>query len=168
MVTALSADGVRLVDSAGSASVIALSALITDPTLEVVAGASRARPSLRSLDSLPDHVAAQARWWEGHLVEVLTGRHPDLEAGEPSKPEYDPASRSLRQRELSKLDELHRVGYRVGLTTVKRQRRLYERDGVWGLETGTQQVPPQGPRSRRACFRPDEDLEDLARLPFAR
>ncbi|GGO00066.1 hypothetical protein GCM10011610_68680 [Nocardia rhizosphaerihabitans] len=31
-----------------------------------------------------------------------------------------------------------------------------------GMETGAQQVPSQGPCSRRACVRPDEDLEDPA------
>jgi putative transposase len=132
-VTALSGDGVRLIDATGAISIVALSVLITDPTLELVAGAARGRPSLRSLDGLPDQVAAQARWWEGHVVEVLTGRRPDAAAGEPVKPEYDVRSRSLRQRELAKLDELHRAGHRIGLTTLKRQRRLYEHDGVWGL-----------------------------------
>src|SRR5690606_31966623 len=34
-----------------------------------------------------------------------------------------------------------------------------------GLERGTQQVPQAGPRPRRACLRPHEDLEDPPRLP---
>lgn len=38
-------------------------------------------------------------------------------------------------------------------------------DRTPGLETGTQCVPPQGPRPRRARLRPDEDLEDPSRLP---
>jgi hypothetical protein len=34
-----------------------------------------------------------------------------------------------------------------------------------GLEGGTQRLPPQSPRPRRARLRPHEDLEDPARLP---
>lgn len=33
------------------------------------------------------------------------------------------------------------------------------------LEARAQRLSPHGPRSGRACFRPDEDLEDPARLP---
>jgi putative transposase len=131
VVAALSGEGVGLVDASGAASSVQLAVLLADPTLAVVAGA--ARPPLRSLDGLPEHVASQARWWEGHVVEVLTGRHPDTTADQPPKPEYDVRIRSLRQRELAKLDELSRAGHQIGLTTLKRQRRLYERDGVWGL-----------------------------------
>jgi hypothetical protein len=131
VVAALSGEGVGLVDASGAASSIELAVLLADPSLTVVAEA--ARPPLRSLDGLPEHVASQARWWEGHVVEVLTGRHPDASAQRPPKPEYDVRVRSLRQRELAKLDELGRAGHQIGLTTLKRQRRLYERDGVWGL-----------------------------------
>jgi putative transposase len=39
-----------------------------------------------------------------------------------------------------------RAGHRIGLTTLKRQRRLYERDGVWGLvgHRATQLSSPAG------------------------
>jgi putative transposase len=40
------------------------------------------------------------------LIEVLTGRRPDAEPGARPRPEFDPSSRSLRQRELGKLAEL--------------------------------------------------------------
>lgn len=43
-------------------------------------------------------------------------------AGHPPRPEYDPARRSLRQRELAKHDEPTLAGHRVGLSTLKRLR----------------------------------------------
>ncbi|MFE9328841.1 Mu transposase C-terminal domain-containing protein [Nocardia sp. NPDC052278] len=131
------------------ASVVALARLLGDPTLELVATAP-VTPPLRSLDRLPDHVVEQALWWEQHLMEVLTGLPPDPAPGAVMRPEYDLRRRSLRERELAKLDELHRLGHRVGLTTLKRQRRNYERDGIWGL------VDHRATRQRSAAGRVDD------------
>ena len=74
-----------------------------------------------------------ARWWERHLIEVITGVPPDSPPGTRPRPDYDPARRSLRQRELAKHDELTRAGHRVGLSTLKRLRVRYEREGLWGV-----------------------------------
>ncbi|WP_037077662.1 hypothetical protein [Pseudonocardia spinosispora] len=74
----MSGDGVGLIDVSGVASSVELAVLLADPILAVVSGAER--PPLRSLDGLPEHVATQARWWEGHVVEVLIGRNPDAAA----------------------------------------------------------------------------------------
>lgn len=58
-------------------------------------------------------------------------------------------------------------GYRgTGLVipcTVTYPARPNSRPG--GLEGKPRPLPPQGPRPRRACLRPDEDLEDPPRLP---
>ena len=58
---------------------------------------------------------------------------PGSPPGTGPRPDYDPARRSLRQRELAKHGELTRAGHRVGLSTLKRLRARYERDGLWGV-----------------------------------
>jgi putative transposase len=85
------------------------------------------------LERLPAEVLATAQWWERHLVEVLTGVPPDAPPGAAPRPEYDPARRSLRQRELAKHVELTSVGHRVAVSTLQRLRHRYELDGLWGL-----------------------------------
>jgi putative transposase len=66
-------------------------------------------------------------------VEVLTGLLPEPPAGAAPRPEYDPDRQSLRQRELAKVAELAAGGQAVGLSTLQRLRRAYEREGLWGL-----------------------------------
>lgn len=125
----------RLADATGAPSRVPLTRLLNNPTLGLVVGDARepTRSTLRSVDGLPEEVVTQARWWERHIVEVLTGRAPDAEVSTAVNPDYDVHRHSLRQRELSKLDELRQAGHQVGMTTLRRQRRNYERDGLWGL-----------------------------------
>src|SRR5262249_32761249 len=84
-------------------------------------------------DLLPGEVRASAQWWEQHIVEVLAGLPPDAPAGSTPHPDYDPARRSLRQRELAKHAALAAAGHQVGLSTLKRLRRRYELQGLPGL-----------------------------------
>ena len=134
-VLALSGNKIRLVDAAGIPAIRALCDLVNDPTLELITG-NRTDMALRGLDDVPEQAADQARWWERHVVEVLTGLPPDSMPGQQMQPEYDPRQRSMRQRELSKLAELREQGHEVGMTTLRRQRRNYQRDGLWGLVDG--------------------------------
>lgn len=88
----------------------------------------------------------QARWWERHLLEVITGRV--VLSGDEVVPsgsdeqdrgprwEHDPARRTLRQRELAKVAELAAAGHQVRLRTLQRLRRAYEVEGLWGLVDG--------------------------------
>ena len=85
------------------------------------------------LERLPAGTVETACWWERHLIEVITGVPPDSPPGTRPRPEYDPARQSLRQRELAKHAELTLAGHRAGLSTVKRLRARYERDGLWGV-----------------------------------
>jgi hypothetical protein len=62
------------------------------------------------LDHLPRPVAERARWWQRHIVEILTGLPPDSPGGARGKPEYDPATRSLAERERAKAAELTALG----------------------------------------------------------
>ena len=64
---------------------------------------------------------------------MITGVSPDSPPGTRPRPGYDPALRSLRQRELAKYEELTAAGHRVGLSTLKRLRARYEREGLWGV-----------------------------------
>ena len=73
----------------------------------------------------------QARWWERHIVEVITGVPPEAGQGAGPRPEYDPAVCTLRQRELAKVSELTGRDA-VPLGTFQRLRLAYEKRGIWG------------------------------------
>ncbi|MFN3008780.1 integrase, partial [Mycolicibacterium wolinskyi] len=107
--------------------------VLADSTLEVLAGSRPVLWSVEALEGVPEEVADRARWWEQHIVEVLTGRRPESPPGQPIRPEFDPAVRSLRQRELTKLEELRAAGHDLALITLQRQRSRYEAKGLLGL-----------------------------------
>jgi transposase InsO family protein len=132
-IATLSGGAARLTDAVGGQSVVPLSRLLGDPTLELVSGSRPVLCSEEVLAGVPEAAAERARWWERHLIEVLTGRRVDAEVGGRSRPEFDPASRSLRQRELAKVAELQSAGHEVSLNTLQRQRYAYERDGLLGV-----------------------------------
>ena len=134
-VVTLSGKSVRLIDAVGDRTVIALPALLADPSLEVLAATRPALCSASMLEGVPDEVAERARWWERHVVEVLTGRPPGASGSVP-RPEFDPALRSLRQREIAKHAELQAAGHEMTLITLQRQRRRYEDKGLWGVVDG--------------------------------
>ncbi|WP_331719943.1 Mu transposase C-terminal domain-containing protein [Streptomyces sp. NBC_00147] len=133
-VAALEGTAVRLVDEAQSASVVLLAHLLASPGFKVIT-AVEPRPPVPpagALEGLPDEAVERAQWWETHLVEVLTGRSmaaPDV----PVRAEYDPAVRTLRQRELTKVAELEAAGTTVSLTMLQNLRGRFEREGVLGL-----------------------------------
>lgn len=125
---------VRLLDVAGSAVVMPLARLLTDPTFAVISVPSPAPlPPAGLLDGVPEELVEQARWWERHIVEVLTGLPPGAEKSALGRPEFDPETRSLRQRELAKVAELAGAGEQVSFKTLQRLRRGYEREGFWAL-----------------------------------
>ncbi|WP_323178097.1 hypothetical protein [Streptomyces sp. NBC_00847] len=112
-VAALEGTAVRLVDEAQSASVVMLAHLLSSAGFEVVTPALvRAVVSAAGvLEGLPAKAVERAEWWQRHLVEMLTGRPLD-DPQVPVRAEYDPAVRSLRQRELAKAAELAAAGTR--------------------------------------------------------
>jgi putative transposase len=132
-VVAVSGTQVEMADVTGASSVRPLSALLSDPTFVLVSVPRAPLPPEGLLDVLAPEVVEQARWWERHVLEVLTGRAPDAEPGAAGRSEYDPGTRSLRQRELAKVAELAAEGNQVSLATMQRQRLAYERAGVAGL-----------------------------------
>ncbi|MCZ7459477.1 Mu transposase C-terminal domain-containing protein [Streptomyces sp. WMMC940] len=152
IVAALHGTSVRLVDDAQAASVVLLGHLLASDGFTVLS-TGPARPPLPEegvLDGLPEEVVERARWWQRHLTELMTGR-PDADPGTTVRAEYDPEVHSVRQRELTKLAELHEAGEEVGLSTLQRLRARFEREGVAGLvdrrllkpATGTGRADPR-------------------------
>ena len=142
----LIAAGGRGGGDAGGPSVVLLTHLMGAPDFAVVSGAgpgARVGP-VPLLEGLPSAVAGRAAWWERHVVELLTGLAPDAAAGAAVRAEYDPASVSLRSREMTKARELREAGEQVSLSTVQRMRRRYERAGIAGLVDG-RLAPQAGP-----------------------
>ncbi|WP_435792392.1 integrase [Actinacidiphila glaucinigra] len=103
----------------------------------VLGGGDRAAlGSAALLDHLPEPVAERARWWQRHLVELLTGLPPEAPAGARPRPEYDPSRHSLAERERVKAAELAELGEKVTARTVKRKRQRYEAGGIAAVVDG--------------------------------
>jgi putative transposase len=133
-ITALTGMSVRLVAQSGHSSVVLLTHLLSAADFEALdapAGPGLPRPGL--LDGLPAPVVARARAWERHLVEIDTGLPPDAPTGARPQPDYDPARRSLRQREAAKAAELTAAGEPTSPRTVQRLRLRYQSQGLLGL-----------------------------------
>jgi hypothetical protein len=128
-VIALAGTSVRLRSDAGGETVVLASHLMSSPGFAVVDGAPT--PALEPfglLDSLPDDVIATAREWQRHVVEVETGVPADAAPGTAPRHEYDPATRTVVQRDEAKAAELG-----VGVRTIQRMRARYAQQGLWGL-----------------------------------
>jgi putative transposase len=127
---------VRLEDAAGEASEVPLAGVLGDRSLELVAAVRAPLTGPDVTEVVPPGTLEEARWWEGHILEVLTGRRPEVGPGTAVRPEYDPAVTTLRQRELAKAAELEAAGRKVALATVQRLRLGYERRGLRALIDG--------------------------------
>ncbi|EST28043.1 DDE-type integrase/transposase/recombinase [Streptomyces roseochromogenus] len=128
-----------------AASVVLLGHLLASEGFAVL-GTTLSRPPLPEagvLEGLPEEAVERAEWWRRHLTELLTG-HPDGGAGALVRAEYDPVVHSLRQRELTKVAELRAAGEEVGLSTLRRMRSRFEREGVAGLVDGRMRRPATG------------------------
>ncbi|MFJ9752799.1 integrase [Streptomyces chartreusis] len=128
---------VRLADELGQSSAMHLPTLMTSPGFKVVgSGPGRLLPP-GLLDGLAPGLAEKALWWHRHMTEVLTGLAPDASAGSSPRPEYDPASTSLADREAAKAAELSsELGHPVSRHTVRRRRQRYQKRGVLGMVDG--------------------------------
>lgn len=152
-VVGLSGTLVRLADHDGQASVVQLAYLLASGGFEIVGGADRARPPLSAalLNGVPQPAIDDALRWERHIVEVLTGTPPGPASDVVARAEYDPATRSLAQREQAKADELAALGEEnVSARTVKRKRQRYQARGLAGL------VDWRADRARPAAGRTDQ------------
>src|SRR5262249_26745085 len=98
------------------------------------------------LEGVPASRVERARWWEQHIIEVLTGVLPEAGPGAAPRPGFDPHASTLRQREMAKVAGLGALGHEIPLSTFQRLRRSYEQEGLWGLVDGraTRQPSPGG------------------------
>ncbi|HEU5423255.1 MAG TPA: TnsA-like heteromeric transposase endonuclease subunit, partial [Nitrolancea sp.] len=91
-----------------------------------------------TLKLLKEPVLKQARWWETHILEVITGVPPGAPPDTAPRPEYDPSTRTLAEREQAKSAELRRAGHGRGASaaSVKVKRLRYQARGLEGLVDG--------------------------------
>ena len=133
-VIAVAGTAVRLAASSGVVTEMSLAQLLMSEGFEIVSASSRPPlPPSTPLESLPEAVAAEALWWERHIVEVLRGVPPQALEGTKPKPEYDPAVVSLTRREQAKAAELTAAGRPVTASAIAKRRRRYEARGVAGM-----------------------------------
>jgi putative transposase len=85
------------------------------------------------LPNVAQPATVQARWWERHVLEVITGRDPQAAA---ARPEYDPRTRTVAEREAAKAAELRAGGHSFSVFTVRRKRQRYEARGLAGHPSG--------------------------------
>jgi hypothetical protein len=62
---------------------------------------------------------------------VETG-FPDTVGQSAPREQFDPATRSLAQRERAKAEELTAAGWSASAATVRRMRARYRSEGLWG------------------------------------
>ncbi|MET8431762.1 Mu transposase C-terminal domain-containing protein [Streptomyces sp900116325] len=128
-VVALSGTSVRLRSANGTETVVLASYLMASPGFAVTG--TDPLPELEPsglLSTVPAPALAAAQEWERHVVEVETGLPSGAAPGSVPRPEYDPATRSLAERDAAKAGELG-----VGIRTVQGRRYAYTRQGLWGL-----------------------------------
>jgi putative transposase len=129
LVVALAGTSVRLRSDDGTETVVLAAYLMACPEFAVVGrDPLPAVEPFGLLDGLPAKVLEDAREWERHLVEVETGLPPNPPEGATPRPEYDPATTTVSQRERVKAAELG-----AGLRTIQIRRSRYAQQGLWGL-----------------------------------
>ncbi|MEU5247380.1 transposase [Streptomyces asoensis] len=139
-----------LVSDEGGSAVVVLPYLFADPSFGVEGGPAPGRvPPFGLLEALPVEVRERAVAWQRHVREVETG-FPDAVGQGAPREQFDPAVRSLAQRERAKAEELTAAGWAAGVATVRRMRARYRREGLWGLVDG------RAVRERSAVGRADE------------
>ncbi|MGR6977516.1 Mu transposase C-terminal domain-containing protein [Mycobacteroides abscessus] len=138
--------------SDGQLSAIKLSDLFCDKSFEVVTlGVRRRQLPPPGFEALSPKAQTRARWLEHHITEILDGTPVESAADWTPRPEYDPASTTIGDRERAKVAELEAVGTPLQLKVIQRYRRLYEAQGISAFvdrrvqrpETPTGRVDPR-------------------------
>ncbi|MFG3013781.1 hypothetical protein ACGFZB_25740 [Streptomyces cinerochromogenes] len=132
-VTGLAGGRVYLVAGDGDSACVLAAALVAATGFAVI-GAPAARPVTPVLwEAVPLAAQERALAWLRHIREVETGLPGGPGSGTP-RPQYDPQSFTLAEREAAKAQELTGLGWaRVSRATVQRMRLVYGRQGLWGL-----------------------------------
>src|ERR1022692_1521659 len=134
-VVAVSGSWVRLFAAGQPSSAVLLTPRVGSDGFEILDGDTvPVVPDLvQDLADVPAGAAAHAGEWERHVVEVETGLPPGAPPGATPRPAYDPAERSVREREAAKAAELTEAGTPTSAITVQRRRRRYRAEGLRGL-----------------------------------
>ncbi|MFJ6897494.1 AAA family ATPase [Streptomyces hokutonensis] len=139
--------GVQLADPLGDLEWLTVPRLVLSGDFDVLERGPRS-PFVRAVPATGE-VLERARWWERHIVEVITGLPPGSDDRATPRPEFDPAVRSLGDREAAKAAELAAAGVSgASARTVKRRRQRYQAQGVEGLIDG-RAVRTRAPGSRQ-------------------
>lgn len=134
VVIGVSGTSVRLAGTGGEVVAVTVSGLLADRDFAVLDVRPRpGMPQVSVLDGLSAEAADEARWWERHIVEVLTGLPPDTGEGTVPRPEYDPGTVTLTRREQAKAAELTAAGHPVTASAVAKRRRRYQEQGLAGM-----------------------------------
>ena len=134
VVIGVSGPAVRLADTGGEVVTASVSGLLADGDFAVLDARPRPpMPAVSVLDGLPAEAVQEARWWQRHIVEVLTGIPRDAEEGTVPRPEYDPALVTLTRREQAKAAELTAAGHPVTASAIAKRRRRYQEQGLTGM-----------------------------------
>ena len=147
VVIGVSGPAVRLADAGGEVVTVSVSGLLADEDFAVLDARPRpGMPAVSVLDGLPAEAVQEARWWQRHIVEVLTGVRPDAEEGTVPRPEYDPAVVTLTRREQAKAAELTAAGHPVTASAIAKRRRRYQEQGLTGMidHRAGKRMPPHG------------------------
>ena len=136
-VVAIEGTTVRLVAPGGRPWLASVAFLAGSPGFEVIGeaapGERPAMPPFALLDTVTGLTADRARFWESHILEVITGLPAGAAEGQEPRPEFDPRLRLLTEREAAKAAELTAAGEQVSIRTLERMRQRYESQGLWGL-----------------------------------
>ena len=138
---------VRLADTGGQVVTVSVSGLLAAEDFAVLDARPRPGvPPFSVLDGLPGEAVDKARWWQRHIVEVLTGDPPDAEEWTVPRPEYDPAVFTLTRREQAKAAELTASGHPVIARAIAWRRRRYQEQGLVGMIDNRvrRRMPPHG------------------------
>jgi len=155
VVVSVTGTRVRMADEEGRVCMVTAAELAADPRFEIpVAASSRGPGPEIGLEGLPAAAMEEASWWEAHIAEVVYGMRPDAPAGARPRPQYDPESTSLTERERAKAAELSAAGRPVPASTVKHRRQRWEARGLPGLvdRRAARRMRPAGVE-RRSGFR---------------
>ena len=126
---------VRLVPESGLPLLAAAGHLMAAADFEIMGRADTGPviPPVALLGAVPEPVAERARFWETHILEVLTGLPGDAAEGAVPRPDFDPRLHGLAEREAAKAAELAAAGEPGSIRNLRRLRQRYEKQGLWGL-----------------------------------
>ncbi|MGP4084408.1 AAA family ATPase [Streptomyces sp. KR55] len=138
---------VELTDPFGDVRRTSIPEMVLAADFEVLEHGPRSSP-IRG-PSATEESLERARWWERHIVEVITGLPFGADPEDVPRAEYDPAMRSLQEREEAKASELRAAGVAsASARTVRRRRQHYQVRGLEGLIDG-RAVREPAPGSRQ-------------------